>query len=166
MTDRQRMSILADWWPRACKAQGWKVSDRDLRLDVISQAVGRPISTMHQLDNSRDVDRVKAHLLSLADDLAATVETTREDDPGLRRRLLFLIRKQSAQLGGEPYVMAIARDRFHLVAGVRTLDDLSTEDLRQLMMTLKARRQRRVRAADARSSLQVTAAVSDDSDPF
>ena len=41
------------------------------------------------------------------------------------------------------YALALARDKFHLVAGLTTLDDLSLSQLHQLMITLNARRHKK-----------------------
>jgi hypothetical protein len=162
MTTSQRMSILLHRWPEACRVQGWNKSDRDLRLQVISDAVGRPITTMNDLDNSADIDKVYAHLGKLADQVKATVETLprpavtvsagtntveQPDTEGLRRRYKWLINyKHGHALGGIPYVLKLARDKFHLTEGLDTIDDLSTEQLHQLLITLAARKSRRSRA--------------------
>ena len=71
MTSPQRMSILLDRWPRACRAQHWNPNDRPLRLRVISQAVGRWIKSMNDLNNTTDIDAVYAHLGMLADNVNA-----------------------------------------------------------------------------------------------
>lgn len=143
MTTKQRMSILLDRWPKACTAQGWNKADRDIRLQVISQAVGREITSMNDLDNSADIDQVYAHLGRLADDLDSTAETLPENDAGYRRRLLWLIHKHSHPLGGVPYVLALARSKFHITTGLSIIEDLTTSQLHQLMMTLNARRSKK-----------------------
>jgi len=137
------MAILLGWWPAACQAQHWNPQDRDLRLQTVSRAVGRPVSSMSELDNSRDIDQVKAYLKYLTDDLSGTIEVG-NPEPGERRRLLWLIRRHSGTLAlpgaaAESYALALARDEFHLTAGLATLEDLPTSDLHQLMMTLCAR---------------------------
>jgi hypothetical protein len=141
MTTRQRITILADWWPAACRSQSWDKNDRSLRLRVISEAIGRQIESMGELNNSDDIDQVKAYLKHLADDIDGTAEMGNRD-PGDRRRYTWLIRRHGRALGGEPYIRALARDRFHLTAGLATWDmweKLDTEQLHQLMMTLWAR---------------------------
>ena len=152
MTTKQRITIFADWWPAACAAQHWNPNDRPLRLQIISQAVGRPVASMGDLDNSADVDQVKAYLLFLADNIdgAREVDTT---ELGERRRYLWRIRRHSTSLAigngqsAMSYALSIARDRFHTTPGLSTIDDLSTEQLRQLMMTLWARLVAKRRAA-------------------
>ena len=148
MTSKQRIAILADWWPRAAEVQGWRRDDRAKRLEVVSEAVGREITSFNDLDNAVDIDKVKAHLGMLAEDLDATAELTPAGaDYGYRRRLYWLIRKHARPLGGEPYVTQLARDRFHLAEGFSTIQDLTTAQLHQLMMTLNARRHSKARIA-------------------
>ena len=148
MTSKQRIAILADWWPRACEVQGWRKDDRPKRLEVVSGAVGRQIESFNDLNNSDDIDKVKAHLGMLAEDLDATTELTPSGaDYGYRRRLYWLIRKHARPLGGDPYILQLARTRFHMAPGMNTIEDLATEQLHQLMMTLNARRSSKARAA-------------------
>jgi hypothetical protein len=165
MTTKQRMSILLDRWPRACRAQGWDHKRRDLRLQVISDAVGREITSMNDLDNSADIDKVYAHLGHLADQVTGTIETLpadtievsagrdakveQQDSPGYRRRITWLIKKHGQPLGGIPYILTVARHKFHLTAGLSTIDDLTTAQLHQLMITLAARKSKLTRAAAA-----------------
>jgi hypothetical protein len=152
VTTKQRIAILADWWPAACQAQHWDPKDRPLRLQTISQAIGRTIYTMADLDNAADIDQVKAYLKLLADDLDGAHESG-NPDPGERRRLLWLIRRHSAALAigdrqsAMSYALALARDKYHITEGFSVLEDLSTEQLRQLMMTLWARLVSQRRAA-------------------
>ena len=150
MTTRQRITILADWWPAACRVQHWKPSDRSLRLRIISEAIGRPIESMGELNNTDDIDQVKAYLKHLAEDITGTAEAG-NPEPGERRRYLWLIRQHGRALSPkaphDAYTLSIARDRFHNTAGLTTIEDLTTEQLRQLMMTLWARLQSKARAA-------------------
>lgn len=162
MTTKQRMSILLDRWPSACRAQRWNPQDRALRLQVISHAVNRRITTMNDLDNGPDIDAVYAHLGMLADNLALTKETlpaepvtvsagrrtiTKPATAGERRRILWLIRQHAAPLGGEPYIHSIVADNPHIVSGWTSLDDLTTQQLHQLMTTLAARHSAKRRSA-------------------
>ena len=157
MTSKQRLSILLDRWPAACRTQQWNPKDRDLRLHTISQAVGRPITSMNDLDNATDIDRVFAHLGILSERLAAIIESSPTgEDYGYRRRLYWLIRKHARPLGGEPYILQLARDRFHLVPGLRTIEDLTTPQLHQLMMTLNARQHSSRRRQSAHSNESLT----------
>jgi hypothetical protein len=107
---------MAELWPRACRCQGWETKDRARRLRVLSQAVGRPISSANDLDATADYDAVKAHLGMLADNLAAAVET---DHPelGQARRLRSVILGKVRELGAfhpnpEALLAGLIRDKF------------------------------------------------------
>jgi hypothetical protein len=106
MTPRQRITLQADWWPSACRAQGWKTSDRDLRLRVCAWAVSlenptqlelleaihsdrqptRLLESTNDLDNKQDVDRVKACLGMLADSVKLTGEVGQPQFGSARRK--------------------------------------------------------------------------------
>ena len=141
MTSKQRMSILLVRWPAAARAQGWDKNDRLKRLQVCSQAIGRWVKSMNELDNSRDIDAVYAHLGMLAQNVQATIET---DHPELgdARRQKFLVLK-FAQAMGWPYYNKIMRDKF----GHTRIDDLTLEQLAQLRDTLNARQHSKTRTA-------------------
>jgi hypothetical protein len=97
MTEAQRIHLMAELWPRACEAQGWRAGDRGLRLQVFGAAVGRPLGSASELNSTSDYDAVKAHLGMLCDNVTATIET---DHPeiGRARRLRAVIRRQLADL--------------------------------------------------------------------
>ncbi len=134
MTPTQRKSFFIQRWPAACQAQGWNPQDRDLRLRIVGQALGREVLSLNDLDNKGDVDRLFAHLGMLCDDVRATIETDRPD-LGAARRLRWKIAELVKVLGAA-YVLRICRDRFHAA-----IDDLDAEQLRQLLITLSARAQ-------------------------
>ena len=97
-------------------------------------------SSLKLVDRGRDFDLVLAELGRLRDHVARTAELTPAgEERGDRRRLLWLIRQHAKPLGGDPYILALARDRWHHVAGMSTIDDLTLDQLRQLMITLNAR---------------------------
>ena len=152
MTKAQRIALQADWWPRACRAQGWKTSDRDLRLRVCMWAVSltnptqqellaaiasdaqpiRWLESTNDLDNKGDVDAVKACLLMLADDLQKTAEVGQPHFGSARRKrdrirdhlkCLALYQEQPKK-----YLAVMLADMFHRPAGqapftIRDLDD-------------------------------------------
>ncbi len=162
MTSKQRIAILADWWPKAADANHWPRNDRSKRLDIISQAVGRTITTMNDLDNAKDIDQVKAHLLALADNLHGAVELTPSGaDYGYRRRLFWLIRTHALPLGGDPYIWQLCRDKFHFAHGWNTIEDLTTHQLHQLMITLNARKHSKAKS-DQNASLTSQESFPDD----
>lgn len=111
MTKKQRVHLMADLWPGACRAQGWDKNDRALRVRVLSDAAGRQLSSSSDLNGTDDFDRVKRHLLTLADNVRAASE---EDHEGEARRTMHHVRELLAQLEelmAEPgaYVMELVR---------------------------------------------------------
>lgn len=130
MTSAQRIHLMADLWPRACRCQGWPSADRALRLRVLSEAVGREIHSASELDATGDYDAVKAHLGMLADNLKATIETDHPEQ-GRARRLRAVIRRQLAdlgQFGGDPHALLakLILDKF---GGGYDLDDLTADPI-------------------------------------
>lgn len=130
MTDAQRMTLMADWWPKACRAQGWKEKDRALRLRVLGEAVKRRIDSATELDTREDIDAVKAHLGYLADNVKSTRETIYPEE-GRARRLRVTIQGQLKCLGlyhPDPagYLAEIIKDKFK--RGSRA-EPLTLEDL-------------------------------------
>lgn len=86
MTKPQRITLMAEWWPNACAAQGWDVKDRERRLEVLSEAVGRELESANDLDSRGDVDKVKSHLGMLADSVQGAIEVDHPEE-GQGRRL-------------------------------------------------------------------------------
>lgn len=118
MTTNQRITLMADWWPAACVAQGWSPNDRAQRLAVLSEAVGRPLKSASELDSVEDVSRVKRHLGKLSGNVAHVRE---EVAPGIERgrRLRFVIEGKMKALAGHlgregaaAYLAEIIADKF------------------------------------------------------
>jgi hypothetical protein len=153
MTNNQRIALQADWWPAACRAQGWKASDRALRLRVCSWAVSlenptqlmlldainsdrtpvRALESTSDLDNKADVDRVKACLGMLADSVKLTGEVG-QPQFGSARRKRDVIRSQIKCLAlfeAQPkrYVATLIQDMFAAKLGgdvtIKELTDVS-----------------------------------------
>ena len=150
MTQRQRITLQADWWPAACRAQGWKVSDRNLRLRVCAWAVSldnpsqlelldainsdrepsRHLESTNDLDNKADVDRVKVCLLMLADVVDKNNEVGHTHF-GSARRKRDIVRshlKCLALFEAHPkrYLAALVQDMFAAKLGVDvTIKELS-----------------------------------------
>lgn len=137
MTKGQRIALQADWWPAACRAQGWKAKDRDLRIRVCAWAVSlnnpsqlelleainsdrtptRYLESTSDLDNKSDIDRVKACLGMLSDNVKQTDEVGRPLI-GRARRLRDVIRDQIKCLAlfqerPRAYVAEIISDKFN-----------------------------------------------------
>lgn len=138
MTKAQRVKLMAEWWPQACRAQGWNASDRDQRLAVLSQAVGRPLASASDLNHTTDVDQVRRHLQTLADHLPAAMEQEHEAPARRQRVALEQILKCLALYHPDPdgYVREVIRDKFahgrsnraarDLQSPLPSIDDLST----------------------------------------
>lgn len=97
----------------------------------------------HTEFSNADFDKVKAHLLALAkpDDFTAAMFEQSAADRGERKRLLFRIGKFETG-----YVNRICWDKFHCAYA----DELTTEQLHQLAMTLveRSRAKQRARVAE------------------
>ena len=156
MNVKQRNYLMIDLWPMACRTQHWKVSDRELRLRVLGEAIGRPIKSANDLNGTNDFDRVKAHLKALADSVQGAIEV---DNPemGKARRLrerISEVMRCIALYVADPdgYLREVIKDGMH--GGRRhecpALEDLDARprfrgsrempsQLEQLLMTLSAR---------------------------
>lgn len=133
MTTPQRITLMADWWPKACRAQGWNKNDKAKRLEVLSAAVKRDVTSANELNATSDIDAVKAHLGMLASNVAATIETDRPDI-GRARRLRNTIGDQLKCLAlyhenAPAWLASVIRDKFKHGSRVMplTADDLSAE---------------------------------------
>lgn len=163
MTTAQRNKLMIEWWPAACRAQGWKVSDRARRLRVLSVAVSfpaghfgnvleclavvaneavaldRPLASASELNSREDVDRVKALLLMLADNLDAAREMDAPEEGAARRvrwviieeRLrclaLYPVEQPMGRAGAEAIVAELIKDMFNRGRRheVMTVEDLT-----------------------------------------
>jgi hypothetical protein len=113
MTQAQRFELLIDGryragqphtslWTRACRAQGWNRNDREFRLQKLSEALGRQISSTSELNNTDDVTRVFTWLRAKADNLQAAVAM---EEPGFERKpqLVYKIREAESELAAFPF---------------------------------------------------------------
>ena len=151
MTAKQRIALQADWWPAACEKQGWKASDRALRLRVCAWAVSldnpsqlslltainsdatpaRWLESCNDLDNKEDIDRVKSCLGMLADNLKKTGEVGRPAFGSARRKRDVIRASLKCLALFEPYpkhfLAALVNDMFnHGRPGV-TIRDLTDD---------------------------------------
>ena len=150
MTKNQMIALQADWWPKAARAQGWKVGDREMRLRVCAWAItlqnpslielldaincGSPsgcvLQSTNDLNNKEDVDRVKACLGMLASNLKSTGEVG-HPEIGRARRLRDAIRDQIKCIGlyhprPKAFVAEIINDKFNRA---HRFDTLTVRDL-------------------------------------
>lgn len=151
MTKGQRIALQADWWPAACQTQGWKASDRELRLRVCAWAVSLPdptqlslleaiksdrvpqrwLESCNDLDNKADIDRVKACLGMLADKLKPTSEVG-QPQFGSARRIRDVIRshlKCLALFESHPkrFLASLVNDMFNRGRPGLTIRDLTDD---------------------------------------
>lgn len=122
MTKAQRYLLLIDspkrqhtsLWTQACVANAWPRNDREFRLQKLSGALGRQLTSTSDLINNADIDQVFDFLRAAADDIDAARAV---DHPamGRARRLVFKVREVESCLAGYP-----ARDPMG-VEGVRRL---------------------------------------------
>jgi len=138
MTEDQH-ALFWRLWSAACRGQGWfylKTAERNARRKEVLRELG---FTSAKLIDSRDgFDHVRERLEALAD----RVHNERPD-AGHRRRLLWNIDQARSRLNAAGYPAAaldkILRQRFKVIPGLRTVADLETEELVNLLRTLTAR---------------------------
>lgn len=140
-------------WTRACTTQGWTRANawttQQIETERHALLDRAGFSSLTQVDRGSGFDRLLAELGRLSDNLAATAEID-DPDAGLRRRYLHLVLKKSQPLGGLAYALAIARDQYHITEGLNGIEDLTTNQLLNLIKTLTARS-----ASKARKNAQV-----------
>jgi hypothetical protein len=147
MTDKQRIKLMSIWWPDACAAAGWNPNDREKRIEVLSDAVQRPLKSANDLNDTTDIDQVKAHLLAISQPDNLNAQLQQQDMP--RTRLIRSI----YQFGLHPnYLGVILKRRFK----TDRVENLSLHHLEQLRNTLAARlnsKAKKARAVQAQSDL-------------
>jgi hypothetical protein len=122
MTTAQRFHLIIDnpkrnhvcLWTQACRAMGWDKDDRELRLRVFCEALGRPIKSSSEIDHLKDFDAVKQHLLALGQPANLNAQVKLAVMP--RTRLLTRI----AELAAPALVAHIVRQRFTFAVWLRT----------------------------------------------
>lgn|GEM_PF-3797966 len=67
MTDKQQKWFNTRLWPDYCRARGWKTGDRELKLRVVSQIIGREITTTADVGWGKEFDALKTELQLLKD---------------------------------------------------------------------------------------------------
>lgn len=159
MTTKQRIALMADHWPAACRTQGWNSNDRRLRIEVLGRILGRKIESASEIDAHGDYDVIKRELGTLADSVSEAMDTGEE---GIARRLRGKVREEllpclalyrGGMEGAEACVREVINDKFNQGRRreVRDLDELTAaprfrevrgevvelpSELEQLVMTL------------------------------
>jgi hypothetical protein len=123
-------------WGAACRGQGWSGKEAIAKRKEVLAELG--FASVKHIDAAGGFDRVREHLEALA----ARVQNERPD-AGERRRLLWNIDQARAELSAAAYpaefLNKIFKQRFRVIAGVRLIGDLETEELLNLLRTLKNR---------------------------
>ena len=122
------------FWREAMEAQGWvglsKAEQDGKRYEMLGRA---GFKSLKEVDHRKGFDAVLVQLDLLRERIPETAEE-RE-----RRRFLRRIGEQFAELtdlGAAAALATVMRERFKLVAGLRGVEDLETEELRRCVMTL------------------------------
>lgn len=149
MTEKQRIHLMAELWPAAAAALGCRVQDRERRLEVISQALGRQVASANEVNDSTDFDLVKGAMLALSK--PADVAAQLRQIAMAKTRLKFAIQK----LMPEAYWRAVARNKFH----TEDLEELNEAQLTQLRNTLAAR-------ANAKRKKTLATVPAEEGNPF
>jgi hypothetical protein len=162
MTDRQQRWFNTDLWPAACRAQGWKPSDRPHKLRVVGQVIGREILSTKDVGTGREFDQLKAGLQHLArpDNLNAALATVDDTGPRAAQRKRWLHNLAQAD---QPLVAKLTRD---FSKGQITVPaDLPDHLLKAVVVTLEQMK-RGVRYPNKTSGSGLSAATPESADPF
>jgi hypothetical protein len=132
-------------WQEVCQAQGYdKLSsaEREQQRRDILQELG--FSSAKDIDKRGGFDRVKRRFMELSGNIPDPVPPSSQpgDDPGERVRLLIQASNRIGiliKLKSPGWTLAILKDRFHLVDGWNSIDDLSNADLLKLLITVNTR---------------------------
>ena len=159
MTKKQNAKFFGEYWPQVCEVKGWRSDDREQRLEFISVAIGRMVSTTSEVDHLKDYDKLKAECLALLDptNLSAQLRQLRQEQNRLVRKIQVIQVSLLAAMeegnfeerneAAERFVLAIMRDKFRTEdifaisykAGPRGPYGMVKSDLETLRDTLAAR---------------------------
>ena len=138
MTISQR-DLFWRLWAAACAAQGWNrlpAEEREAKRKQVLFELG--FGSAKHIDPKDGFDAVKAELERLAD-----VVANEPQDAGRRRRVAWCanqaLRKLRAAGYPERSIETILIDRFKVVPGVSAIEDLPTDELVKLAITLDTR---------------------------
>jgi hypothetical protein len=135
MTEPQQRWFNSQLWPRACRAQGWKPSDRARKLALVSQILGREIQSTKEIGATKEFDLVKAELQHLAnpDSLAAALATVPgSQDNDQRKRWLHKLAQFDAA-----YVQKLVMSFSH--GETCRAEDLDDRKLKAVVVTIEQR---------------------------
>ncbi len=125
MTPKQNAVFFGQYWPQVCDVKGWAVDDREQRLEFVSLAIGRMISSTAEVDHLKDYDRLKAECLAVIDptNLSAQLRQLRQPQNRLIRKIQWIQVEllaaleeagsyQDRRASAERYVITVMRDKF------------------------------------------------------
>jgi hypothetical protein len=133
--------LLFRLWGDACRAQGWdrlSASERDAKRKEVTARVFGPGKSWTEVNKTGECDLLFARLKFLADKLQGAQEDL-DPEPGQRRRYIHRIGEQIQELESLGYsesLKTILKTRFKVIEGVRTIFDLPTRELLNMVQTL------------------------------
>ena len=116
ITPKQRITALK-LWAEVAADRGWKTSDRQRRLDVVSELVGRPVQSLNEVGRLDEYTRLLNGLRAM---LGTDLDAAREaDDPWPNRGRVLLHQIVTDLVPGleehiadvRRYIAAISHDR-------------------------------------------------------
>jgi hypothetical protein len=160
MTDKQQRWFNTALWPNACRAQGWKVTDRALKLRVVGEILGREISSTKEVGATREFDRVKNELLILADPTNLNAAMASVDDGRADQRKRWLAKLYTFE---QSLVLKLTRDFSRQT--ISDPDDLPDNLLKAVVVTCEQIK-RGVRYPDRRPAASSAPSAPSAVDPF
>src|SRR6266511_1892242 len=122
MTKKQHAVFFGTYWPQVCEVKGWDVKDREQRLEFVSLAIGRMVTSAAEVDHLKDYDKLKAECLAVIEpaNLNAQLRQLRQEQNRLLRKIQWIQIELLAAMeeglyedrraAAERYVIAIMRD--------------------------------------------------------
>lgn len=167
LSKKQATTFWKQWSSVKTQLRHEGFTDAQIEAERHAMLLRSGFTSLTLVDRTAGFDRVLGELGRMQDNVARTVETLPAktltihagpkalrqvpNTPGERRRVLWKIEQLSKPLGGKPYVLAVARDKFHITEGVTVIENLSIEQLHQLKMTLARAATRKLAAGHAAS---------------
>jgi hypothetical protein len=153
LISRKQFNTFWSLWSQIERQAKWSKSESERERKTMLESIG--FSSLTLVDKKDGCDSLFAECGKRLQNLSKTAETlpaktvhldaghgsvVREDTAGQRRRFYFKIREHLNHLGGDAYLKRLGPQRFGLLDGWKTVEDLPTKDLHELLMTLAARR--------------------------
>ncbi len=154
ITDKQRIAFITDW-SKICALRKWDKNFKPIRLQFISESIGRRVESMNEVGYLKEYDKLKAACQAILNPSSVGAQLRQQRMP--RTRLLQKITvEQTAllavyldppdpRLAAENYILSVIADQFgRLFAqdssrSPKTVLDLTDKQLEHLRFTLAAR---------------------------